>query len=152
MADLINVQEADFNIQDEYDAMRSDNQEDGAIVFFTGLVRDFNQGNDVTGLFLEHYPAMTEKALGKIVEEAKERWPINRVRLIHRVGQLYLSDQIVFVAVSSKHREAAFDACRFIMDYLKNRAPFWKKETTTQGDVWVEALEKDQTAMEKWEK
>jgi len=152
MADLIKVQEADFNIQDEYDAMRSDNQEDGAIVFFTGLVRDFNQGNDVTGLFLEHYPAMTEKALGKIVEEAKERWPINRVRLIHRVGQLYLSDQIVFVAVSSKHREAAFDACRFIMDYLKNRAPFWKKETTTQGDVWVEALEKDQTAMEKWEK
>ena len=152
MADLIKVQEADFNIQDEYDAMRSDNQEDGAIVFFTGLVRDFNQGNDVTGLFLEHYPAMTEKALGKIVEEAKERWPINRVRLIHRVGQLYLSDQIVFVAVSSKHREAAFDACRFIMDYLKNRAPFWKKETTTQGDVWVEALEKDQTAMEKWDK
>ena len=152
MADLIKVQEADFNIQDEYDAMRSDNQEDGAIVFFTGLVRDFNQGNDVTGLFLEHYPAMTEKALSKIVEEAKERWPINRVRLIHRVGQLYLADQIVFVAVSSKHREAAFDACRFIMDYLKNRAPFWKKETTTQGDVWVEALEKDQTAMEKWEK
>jgi molybdopterin synthase catalytic subunit len=152
MADLIKVQEADFNIQDEYDAMRSDNQEDGAIVFFTGLVRDFNQGNDVTGLFLEHYPAMTEKALGKIVEEAKARWPINRVRLIHRVGQLYLADQIVFVAVSSKHREAAFDACRFIMDYLKNRAPFWKKETTTQGDVWVEALEKDQTAMEKWEK
>lgn len=152
MADLIKVQEADFNIQDEYDAMRSDNQEDGAIVFFTGLVRDFNQGKDVTGLFLEHYPAMTEKALGKIVEEAKERWPINRVRLIHRVGQLYLADQIVFVAVSSKHREAAFDACRFIMDYLKNRAPFWKKETTAQGDVWVEALEKDQTAMEKWEK
>lgn len=152
MNDLIKVQEADFNIQDEYDAMRADNQEDGAIVFFTGLVRDFNQGNDVTGLFLEHYPAMTEKALGKIVDEAKARWPINRVRLIHRVGQLYLADQIVFVAVSSKHREAAFDACRFIMDYLKNRAPFWKKETTTKGDVWVESLEKDQTAMEKWDK
>ena len=152
MNDLIKVQEADFSIQDEYDAMRADNQEDGAIVFFTGLVRDFNQGNDVTGLFLEHYPAMTEKALGKIVDEAKERWPINRVRLIHRVGQLYLADQIVFVAVSSKHREAAFDACRFIMDYLKNRAPFWKKETTTQGDVWVESLEKDQTAMKKWDK
>lgn len=152
MTDLINVQEADFNIQNEYDAMRADNQEDGAIVFFTGLVRDFNQGNDVTGLFLEHYPAMTEKALEKIVQQAKDRWPINRVRLIHRVGQLYLADQIVFVAVSSKHREAAFDACRFIMDFLKNQAPFWKKETTTKGDVWVEALEKDQTAMEKWEK
>jgi len=150
MADLINVQEADFNIQDEYDAMRAANQEDGAIVFFTGLVRDFNQGNDVTGLFLEHYPAMTEKALEKIVQQAKDRWPINRVRLVHRVGQLYLADQIVFVAVSSQHREAAFDGCRFIMDYLKNQAPFWKKETTTKGDVWVEALEKDQIAMEKW--
>jgi len=150
MADLINVQEADFNIQDEYDAMRTANQEDGAIVFFTGLVRDFNQGNDVTGLFLEHYPAMTEKALEKIVQQAKDRWPINRVRLVHRVGQLYLADQIVFVAVSSEHREAAFDGCRFIMDYLKNQAPFWKKETTTKGDVWVEALEKDQIAMEKW--
>jgi len=150
MADLINVQEADFNIQDEYDAMRTANQEDGAIVFFTGLVRDFNQGNDVTGLFLEHYPAMTEKALEKIVQQAKDRWPINRVRLVHRVGQLYLADQIVFVAVSSQHREAAFDGCRFIMDYLKNQAPFWKKETTTKGDVWVEALEKDQIAMEKW--
>ena len=150
MADLINVQEADFNIQDEYDAMRTANQEDGAIVFFTGLVRDFNQGNDVTGLFLEHYPTMTEKALEKIVQQAKDRWPINRVRLVHRVGQLYLADQIVFVAVSSQHREAAFDGCRFIMDYLKNQAPFWKKETTTKGDVWVEALEKDQIAMEKW--
>jgi len=150
MADLINVQEADFNIQDEYDAMRTANQEDGAIVFFTGIVRDFNQGNDVTGLFLEHYPAMTEKALEKIVQQAKDRWPINRVRLVHRVGQLYLADQIVFVAVSSQHREAAFDGCRFIMDYLKNQAPFWKKETTTKGDVWVEALEKDQIAMEKW--
>jgi len=150
MADLINVQEADFNIQDEYNAMRTANQEDGAIVFFTGLVRDFNQGNDVTGLFLEHYPAMTEKALEKIVQQAKDRWPINRVRLVHRVGQLYLADQIVFVAVSSQHREAAFDGCRFIMDYLKNQAPFWKKETTTKGDVWVEALEKDQIAMEKW--
>lgn len=150
MADLINVQEADFNIQDEYNAMRTANQEDGAIVFFTGLVRDFNQGNDVTGLFLEHYPAMTEKALENIVQQAKDRWPINRVRLVHRVGQLYLADQIVFVAVSSEHREAAFDGCRFIMDYLKNQAPFWKKETTTKGDVWVEALEKDQIAMRKW--
>jgi molybdopterin synthase catalytic subunit len=93
---------------------------------------------------------MTEKALQDIVDQAKSRWPINRVRVIHRIGQLYLGDQIVYVAVSGKHREAAFDACRFIMDFLKNRAPFWKKETTTQGDVWVEALEKDKTAMDKW--
>lgn len=152
VADFIAVQTEDFNIQAEYDAMRSQNQEDGAVVFFTGLVRDFNQGNDVTGLFLEHYPGMTEKSLEKICIQARERWDINRIRLIHRVGQLELGDQIVFVAVSGKHRESAFDTCRFIMDYLKNQAPFWKKETTTQGDIWVQALEKDKTAMDKWEK
>ena len=151
MKDLIKVQEADFNIQDEYDAIRADNQEDGAIVFFSGLVRDFNQGNDVTGLFLEHYPAMTEKALGKIVDEAKERWPINRVRLIHRVGQLYLADQIVFVAVSSKHREAAFDACRFIMDFLKVKATFWKKEVHANGQkLWLDAKQSDQNKANSW--
>ncbi|MFT7110514.1 MAG: molybdopterin synthase catalytic subunit [Psychrobacter glaciei] len=150
--DYVGVQQADFDIANEYQLMREGNQQDGAIVFFTGLVRDFNQGNDVTGLFLEHYPGMTEKALQSIVDTAKARWPINRVRVIHRIGQLYLSDQIVYVAVSGKHREASFDACRFIMDYLKNQAPFWKKETTKQGDVWVTALEKDKTAMEKWDK
>lgn len=149
--DYVGVQQADFDIANEYQLMREGNQQDGAIVFFTGLVRDFNQGNDVTGLFLEHYPGMTEKALQSIVDTAKARWPINRVRVIHRIGQLYLSDQIVYVAVSGKHREASFDACRFIMDYLKNQAPFWKKETTKQGDVWVTALEKDKTAMEKWD-
>ena len=149
--DLIAVQQHDFDIAHEYQMMRDENQQDGAIVFFSGLVRDFNQGNAVTGLFLEHYPGMTEKALEKITVQARERWPINRIRLIHRIGQLGLGDQIVFVAVSSKHREAAFDACRFIMDYLKNQAPFWKKETTTQGDVWVESLEKDKTAMNKWD-
>lgn len=149
--DYVGVQQADFDIANEYQLMREGNQQDGAIVFFTGLVRDFNQGNDVTGLFLEHYPGMTEKALQSIVDAAKARWPINRVRVIHRIGQLYLSDQIVYVAVSGKHREASFDACRFIMDYLKNQAPFWKKETTKQGDVWVTALEKDKTAMEKWD-
>ena len=150
MKDLISVQNDDFDIAFEYQKMRDSNQQDGAIVFFSGLVRDFNQGNDVTGLFLEHYPGMTEKALEKITVQARERWPINRIRLIHRIGQLGLGDQIVFVAVSSKHREAAFDACRFIMDFLKNQAPFWKKETTTQGDVWVESLEKDKSAMNKW--
>ena len=150
--DYVGVQHDDFDIAHEYQLMREGNQQDGAIVFFTGLVRDFNQGNDVTGLFLEHYPGMTEKALQDIVTQAKARWPVNRVRVIHRIGQLYLSDQIVYVAVSGKHREASFDACRFIMDYLKNQAPFWKKETTKQGDVWVAALEKDKTAMDKWQK
>ena len=147
----IRVQEADFDINAEYQAMREDNRDDGAIVFFVGQVREMNQGSQVTGLYLEHYPAMTEKSLQSIVEQARQRWPmLNRIRLIHRVGQLHISDQIVFVAVSSSHREAAFDACHFIMDYLKNRAPFWKKETLKQGERWVEALQKDQDALDKW--
>lgn len=156
--DYIRVQEADFDINAEYQAMREDNREDGAIVFFVGQVREMNQGSEVTGLYLEHYPAMTEKSLQGIVEQARERWPVlNRIRLIHRVGQLHISDQIVFVAVSSSHREAAFEACHFIMDFLKNRAPFWKKETIAsseldgkKSDRWVEALQKDKDALNKW--
>jgi molybdopterin synthase catalytic subunit len=146
----ISVQNDDFDVAQEYAAMRKDNTQDGAIVFFSGLVRDMNQGRDVTGLFLEHYPAMTEKALGEIVEQACTRWPLSRIRVIHRVGQLHISDQIVFVAVSSSHREAAFAACHFIMDFLKNQAPFWKKETTQQGNIWVDTLEKDKRAIDKW--
>lgn len=149
--DYVSVQQADFNIQHEYDMMRCDNQADGAIVFFTGLVRDYNQGNHVTGLYLEHYPNMTKTALNTIVKNAKARWPISRVRLIHRVGQLNLAEQIVFVAASSPHRESAFEACMFIMDFLKNQAPFWKKETTHQGDTWVAAAKKDQLALNKWQ-
>ena len=149
--DFLSVQESDFDVAYEYAQLRENNSQDGAIVFFSGLVRDFNQGKDVTGLYLEHYPAMTEKALAKIIEEAKSRWPLSRVRLIHRVGQLYLSDQIVFVGVSSSHREAAFEACHFIMDYLKKKAPFWKKETTKKGDWWVESLDKDVKALDKWQ-
>jgi len=148
---LISVQTEDFDIAHEYACMRENNTHDGAIVFFSGLVREMNQGLGVSGLFLEHYPAMTEKSLNDIVQQASERWPLSRVRLIHRVGQLHISDQIVFVAVSSSHREAAFEACHFIMDFLKKRAPFWKKETTDHGDRWVEALEKDQKALEKWQ-
>lgn len=146
----INVQTQDFDVAQEYAAMRQDNTQDGAIVFFSGLVRDMNQGHGVKGLFLEHYPAMTEKSLAQIVDQACARWPLSRVRLIHRVGQLHISDQIVLVAVSSRHREAAFEACHFIMDYLKKRAPFWKKETTDQGDTWVAALDKDTHALDKW--
>jgi len=149
--DYIRVQQADFDINTEYQAMRQDNRADGAIVFFVGQVREMNQGSEVTGLYLEHYPAMTEKSLQGIIEQARERWPaLNRIRLIHRIGQLHIADQIVFVAVSSSHREAAFEACHFIMDFLKNRAPFWKKETTDQGDRWVEALQKDRVALDKW--
>ena len=147
----IAVQQADFDVAREYAELRKDNRSDGAVVFFTGLVREMNQGSKVSGLTLEHYPGMTEKALQQIVADACSRWPVNRVRLIHRVGTLAISDQIVFVGVSSSHREAAFDACYYIMDYLKNRAPFWKKEVTSQGERWVEALDKDKQALDKWQ-
>jgi molybdopterin synthase catalytic subunit len=146
----IAVQQADFDVAHEYAELRNDNRSDGAVVFFTGLVREMNQGSQVSGLTLEHYPGMTEKALQQIVADACSRWPVNRVRLIHRVGTLAISDQIVFVGVSSSHREAAFDACYYIMDYLKNRAPFWKKEVTSDGERWVEALDKDKQALDKW--
>ena len=147
----IAVQQADFDVAHEYAELRNDNRSDGAVVFFTGLVREMNQGSQVSGLTLEHYPGMTDKALQQIVADACSRWPVNRVRLIHRVGTLAISDQIVFVGVSSSHREAAFDACYYIMDYLKNRAPFWKKEVTSQGERWVEALDKDKQALDKWQ-
>ncbi|CUS41424.1 Molybdenum cofactor biosynthesis protein MoaE [hydrothermal vent metagenome] len=150
--DSITVQTDDFNIADEYQALCGQNTETGAIVFFSGLVRDRNEGIDVTGLFLEHYPGMTERSLEDIVKQARLRWPILQVRLIHRVGQLDINDQIVFVGVSSVHREAAFDACRFIMDFLKTEAPFWKKETRTDGHHWIESQTKDQEAKTRWNK
>lgn len=147
---MISVQTADFDMAHEYQALIVDAKSEGAVVTFTGLVRDLNQGNQVTSLTLEHYPGMTEKSLAEIVEQAKTRWPLGKVRLIHRVGELALADQIVFVGVTSKHREAAFEACQFIMDFLKNRAPFWKKEVTEQGEKWVEFNEKDKLAADRW--
>ncbi|NVK39091.1 MAG: molybdopterin synthase catalytic subunit MoaE [Gammaproteobacteria bacterium] len=147
----IAVQTDDFDVAKEYAHLRENNSQDGAIVFFSGLVREMNQGHGVTGLFLEHYPSMTEKSLQNIAQQASERWPLTHIRIIHRIGQLQVSDQIVFVATSSAHRESAFASCHFIMDYLKNQAPFWKKETREEGDEWVAALEKDETALEKWQ-
>lgn len=147
---MVVVQTQDFDVATEYKLLTADNSQDGAVVTFVGLVRDFNQGNDVTGLSLEHYPGMTEKALQTIEDEAKERWPLGRVKIIHRVGDLNVSDQIVFVGVSSPHREAAFSATQFIMDFLKNKAPFWKKERITNGSRWVEAEDKDKKAQQKW--
>ncbi len=148
---MISIQTYDFNVADEYQAMCVNNMQDGAIVFFVGLVRDFNQGNKIKGLIIEHYPAMTHKTLNTIVIQAKQRWRINRVRLIHRVGELNLNDQIVFVAVSSQHRVDAFESAQFIMDFLKTQAPFWKKEIPCQGDAyWVEAKEKDTQATLRW--
>ena len=143
---MISVQSEDFDISEEYKYLTEDNSTDGAVVTFVGLVRDFNQGNHVHGLTLEHYPGMTEKALLDIVIEAQQRWQLGRVRVIHRVGDLNLSDQIVFVGVTSPHREQAYEASQFIMDFLKNKAPFWKKERTSEGQVWVKANAKDKVA------
>lgn len=123
----------------------------GAVVSFVGYVRDFNDGLEVSGMCLEHYPGMTEKALGKIVIEAEQRWPLLKVEVLHRVGALEPGEPIVFVGVASAHRQAAFDACNFIMDYLKTRAPFWKKEQTGEGERWVEGKASDNQAADRWQ-
>ncbi|MDN3640410.1 molybdopterin synthase catalytic subunit MoaE [Simiduia curdlanivorans] len=150
MAIIVKVQTQDFDQAALYHELRQACPEIGAIVTFTGLVRDMNLGDGVTGLFLEHYPGMTEKSLTEIAEEATRRWDLNTVLLTHRVGQLNPSDQIVYVGISSAHRGDAFSACEFIMDYLKTRAPFWKRETTKEGERWVDARESDQEAAKRW--
>ncbi|MFD2164915.1 molybdopterin synthase catalytic subunit MoaE [Thalassotalea euphylliae] len=147
---MIRVSDADFSFAEEMEKLERENINDGAIVTFTGRVRARNDGHDVTGLFLEHYPAMTQVALHNIVEQAKRSWDINRVTVIHRVGQLQLGDNIVFVGVTSPHRGDAFAAGEFIMDFLKVNAPFWKKETRTSGDAWVEAKQSDEDKAKGW--
>ena len=144
------VQTEDFDLAHEIKLLREASRETGAIATFQGLVSDLNEGDRVTTLTLEHYPGMTEKSLQKIVDEAKEKWPLLAVKVIHRVGKLEVTDQIVFVGTSSRHRQAAFDACQFIMDYLKTDTPFWKKEVTDKGDRWVEARDSDAEAKAKW--
>ena len=147
---MISIQTGDFDPGLEQESL-SNNKGSGAVVTFTGLVRDMNLGDQVGGLFLEHYPGMTEQCLQHIIDEACGKWPLQSVRVIHRVGQLTAGDRIVFVGVASAHRGAAFAACEYIMDYLKTRAPFWKKETTPEGDRWLDAREQDQQAAERWE-
>ncbi|MER2490962.1 molybdopterin synthase catalytic subunit MoaE [Catenovulum sediminis] len=147
---MIRVQTEDFNIADEYQKLIDDNQKDGAIVFFVGMVRDFNQNANIKALTLEHYPAMTNKTLVEIVDTAKARWPLSRVSVVHRVGRLPLGEQIVFVGVTSQHRQDAFEGAQFIMDKLKTTAPFWKKEETEQGTHWVEAKASDAKAADSW--
>lgn len=145
----ITVQRQPFDVGKEYRWL-SECKDDGAVVTFTGKVRDHNLGDNVSALALEHYPGMTEKALSEIVEEARSRWPLQRATVIHRIGELFPGDEIVFVGVTSAHRSSAFFAAEFIMDYLKTRAPFWKRETTQQGDRWVEARDSDQQAAKRW--
>lgn len=146
----IRVQTKDFNIADELAVMRQ-NPAIGAVASFIGLVRDINDGLGVSTLTLEHYPAMTNKALAGIVAQAEARWRIINCTVIHRVGELKPCDQVVLVIVASAHRADAFEACQFIMDYLKTKAPFWKKEQTPAGERWVEARESDDAASLKWD-
>ncbi len=146
---IIRVQTADFNIEDELVLVRS-NPSVGAVTSFIGLVRDINDGSGVTSLTLEHYPAMTERALANIVHEAETRWRILHTTVIHRVGELNPTDQIVLVLTASAHRGDAFAACEFMMDYLKTQAPFWKKEQTPSGSHWVDARDSDDAAAERW--
>lgn len=146
----ISVQEADFSLDEEAGKLRSGTST-GALVTFSGLVRDMHDGTPVEGLFLEHYPGMTQKSLQTIAEEAGERWPLQSLRIIHRIGTLHAGEQIVFVGVASAHRAAAFNACEFLMDYLKTRAPFWKKCIQPDREFWVEAKESDDAAARRWQ-
>ena len=148
----VRIQEADFDLNAELTALRAGDARIGALASFVGLVRDINDGAGVSEMTLEHYPGMTEKALEAIVEEAKARWDIYGALVIHRVGKLQPCDQIVMVAVTSAHRGEAFAACEFIMDYLKTRAPFWKREVTPEGARWVDARDSDDSAATRWQK
>ena len=146
----VRVQTEDFDLGTEIARLRAGNPKIGAVASFVGVVRDLNDGERVATITLEHYPGMTEKALAAIVDEAKRRWDVIDVGIVHRVGELKPLDQIVLVVVVGAHRGEAFAACEFIMDYLKTRAPFWKKEQTPQGARWVEARVSDDDAAERW--
>ncbi len=146
----VRVQESDFDLGRELAEMRAGRPEIGAIASFVGLVRDMNDGSGVAAMTLEHYPGMTEKALARIVAEARTRWALLDIRVIHRIGRLEPGDQIVFVATASAHRGDAFAACEFVMDWLKTSAPFWKREETPAGSRWVDARESDDEAAARW--
>lgn len=147
----VRVQTQDFDVGDEISQLHHARQDIGAVVSFVGYVRDLNDNVAISQLTLEHYPVMTEKALESIVHQAKNRWSIFDALVIHRTGALKAGEQIVLVAVSGAHRGDAFSACEFIMDYLKTEAPFWKKETSSKGEYWVEAKESDDLARKKWQ-
>jgi len=146
----VRVQQDDFDIARETAALRAGDSRIGAVALFVGTVHDVNDAREVATLTLEHYPGMTEKALTTIVDDAKSRWDIYDALVIHRIGELKPTDQIVLVAVTSAHRGEAFAACEFIMDYLKTRAPFWKKEQTPDGPRWVDARVSDDDAAQRW--
>lgn len=159
----ISVQEGDFDVGREIADLSSGCREIGAVASFVGLVRNAgatakeinglqsaSHSAQITAMTLEHYPGMTENALANIVAQAKARWDLNNIRVIHRIGRLLPGERIVFVGVASAHRGDAFAACEFVMDYLKTQAPFWKKEETATGGRWVDARETDDTAAARW--
>jgi molybdopterin synthase catalytic subunit len=147
---LIKVQQEDFEPDAIVSGLTEGSTDVGAIVTFLGLVREFSKSSRIESMTLEHYPGMTEKALQAIAEEAQQRWQLLDVAVIHRVGKLKPADRIVMVAVTSAHRGDAFQGCEFIIDYLKTRAPFWKKEFTGEGEHWVEARRSDDAAVDRW--
>lgn len=148
----VTIQHDDFDLGSEVAALRAGDAAVGAVASFIGTVRDRNGGGagEVAAMELEHYPGMTEKAIEAMIDEALRRFDIRAARVVHRVGPLLPGDQIVLVAVSSAHRGQAFQACEFLMDYLKTQAPFWKKETTVAGSRWVDARSSDDAALERW--
>ncbi|HAG70678.1 MAG TPA: hypothetical protein DCL66_00610 [Gammaproteobacteria bacterium] len=153
---MISVQEQDFNIGLEHENLRVRAGDPGAIVTFSGLVREIYDTSEsasdvVSGLFLEHYPGMTERCLEDIVKQAAKRWPLLAARIIHRVGELGPKEQIVFVGTASAHRHAAFESAMFIMDYLKSQAPFWKKQKSEDGSQWIVSRASDAAAIKKWD-
>ena len=146
----ISIQQIDFDVGIEIAQLRAIDRSIGAVASFIGVVSDYNDNAEVQSLMLEHYPGMTEKTIATIIAEAKQRWPLLAVKVIHRIGELQRGDQLVFVGVASRHRGAAFSACEFIMDFLKTQAPFWKKEQTASGERWVDARATDSAALTRW--
>jgi molybdopterin synthase catalytic subunit len=147
---MIRVQREDFDVGAELDRLVGGNTRIGGVASFVGLVRDIGGGDQVTALTLEHYPGMTEKKLAEIEAEAHRRWPLDAVLIIHRYGRLAPGERIVLVATASPHREAALEACHFLIDWLKTKAPFWKSEATPTGERWVEARAEDDAVSERW--
>ena len=147
--DKIIVQTEDFDLASEVELIKSTNSSIGAVVSFIGTVRDLTS-ESLVSLTLEHYPGMTEKSLRSIAEKARKKWEIESVTIIHRVGTLGIGDQIVLVITSSKHRQAAFDSCNYIMDFLKTDAPFWKKEASNKEEKWVGKRESDEEQKKRW--
>lgn len=149
---MIKVQTQDFDPAAELTGFGGPSGKAGGVCLFIGLVRDFTTmpGQDITAMTLEHYPGMTEKQLAALETEARQRWSLEDVLIIHRYGRLKAGERIVMVASAAAHRDAAFDSCRFLMDWLKTKAPFWKVEHTLNGDIWVDAKATDQTAAAKW--